>query len=655
MADRIGALHLNYRVRGVGGLSAALVPRLDRAIQLGAGAALEQRFAAELGADPAVTVIRELNTDITLAPSDVVLDRRIVDKFSRASIDAVVTRLRETDSTDHVMRFADQAEFVGSFILELLNGTAWDRWYYGAFNRYRRADPAGTIRSVLDDNRLCAAAVFGWLARRGRLEHVLALLGPDDARRLASPEEAVSEDAHRNRDVAPLVRAAFELLDALGWVVAAGDAREQMAVEYLRGLPVPATWSDRRSPTAWILGFIKFVVDRQVRDGISRGAADLAALRALLTGPLDWLDVSWLEPRLAEIDRGTAAPLPASSSTASVLTHRHQQLLERLASLLQRSRFKLDPSASRDAAVVRLAAALAEAERSTTPLDRAIMAVIERVAEAWYGAVHGGYSRDLGGALRVGLAAAPTTALLPPHLLAHVENVRAAGPAAVRILQQLVSTTPAAANAVTTSGAPLYLLTRALLDIGLEALSAAARVPFEPLRATLAHQWLRLTPPFDAPTAAWVGAEQPAVNELDLAASELHLLQQAVFERLHGQRALHDLPGDEELADDAGRAIADFGCSPHTAVAAARIAAMVFRGWSRWLPGIGGGTTPFIVRNSLERTGRVSLTGSEIAVQLDPAPFDIVLEMAGYYGTIAPVSWLQHRRVTFSIHRQRLA
>lgn len=83
----------------------------------------------------------------------------------------------------------------------------------------------------------------------------------------------------------------------------------------------------------------------------------------------------------------------------------------------------------------------------------------------------------------------------------------------------------------------------------------------------------------------------------------------------------------------------------------ARIAWMIMRAWSRWLPGISGAKPSFLLRNCLQRLGRVRVSNEEIAVQLDSAPLDVVLEMAGYFRPIEFVPWLNRRTITFSVRR----
>src|SRR5262245_37851282 len=152
MSSRIGALHVRYRSRG-SGLATAMAPHVDRLLASRLGDAIDERLTRALGETTEVVVIRDLKTRVTLARSDWSLDSRVLDQMGRASVDAIAAAIAGPSTTDDVVRFADQAEFVGSFIIDLLGGSAWDRWYYGAFARYHSGDAAGIIAAVLEDNR----------------------------------------------------------------------------------------------------------------------------------------------------------------------------------------------------------------------------------------------------------------------------------------------------------------------------------------------------------------------------------------------------------------------------------------------------------------------------------------------------------------------
>jgi len=218
------------------------------------------------------------------------------------------------------------------------------------------------------------------------------------------------------------------------------------------------------------------------------------------------------------------------------------------------------------------------------------------------------------------------------------------------VLQQLLRAAARSAGArVTTSTGGLFLLTRGLLDIRLDALAREFQVPFEPLKGALASWWFDRMPPFDAGAAVWIGREQPAIAELDEA--PLATLQDALFDRLLNHRALDALPDVDQLVPDAPRLRSTLGCSADTCHTIASIGWMALRAWSRWLPGIAASSREFLARNCLERAASVDASSTEIAVHLAPAPLDIVIEMAGYFKPIDRVAWLDNRTVSFVVRR----
>jgi hypothetical protein len=200
-----------------------------------------------------------------------------------------------------------------------------------------------------------------------------------------------------------------------------------------------------------------------------------------------------------------------------------------------------------------------------------------------------------------------------------------------------------------TSGAGVFLLTRALLDVRLSSLAGEAGVPFDALRGALVMKWLGMSPPFDGPVSLWVGAAHPDFARLDTPAARLADLEQALLDVLVDQRTIDVLPADETLSLDGDPFPADAALSDPTSLACRRIAWMVMRSWSRWLPGFGGASMSYLVQNCLRREGRVGVSDGMIEVELAPAPLDVVLQMAGYFRSIELVPWLAGRTVTFTV------
>ena len=250
-------------------------------------------------------VVRELTARVALGPSDWSLDGRAVDRISRASCAALADALHADPPPDLVMRFDDEPAFIGSFIVDLLGGTAWDRWYFGAFQRYRDGDVKATLTAVLADHQQYTPLVFAWLARRGRLAAVLALIGSAPARRLVTGRQ--SSDAMTPADLGVLIDAAMQLLHAMGWNRQPEEAAQKAVTAYLATGPLrrPGAIAGRCPPGCWR------VRRPRLRHWSARDGSALIrrrdAVRGLLSGALDWLDRTWIEERLFDrLDRVAA-------------------------------------------------------------------------------------------------------------------------------------------------------------------------------------------------------------------------------------------------------------------------------------------------------------------------------------------------------------
>jgi hypothetical protein len=197
-----------------------------------------------------------------------------------------------------------------------------------------------------------------------------------------------------------------------------------------------------------------------------------------------------------------------------------------------------------------------------------------------------------------------------------------------------------------TRGAALFLLARPLLDLRLPGLARAREVPLPPLLAALAGSWLGLEPPFDAATALWVGA--PAPDLAALAPGPLGELADDVTRVLREQGGLEGAP-----APAAGDRDGEPGPAspPGVERAVATLAAAVLRAFARWLPGLPGASARFLSDGCLRRGGAVQAGRDAIDIRLDPAPLDVVLELAGYLRPLEAVPWLGGRAVRFAVRR----
>jgi hypothetical protein len=65
--------------------------------------------------------------------------------------------------------------------------------------------------------------------------------------------------------------------------------------------------------------------------------------------------------------------------------------------------------------------------------------------------------------------------------------------------------------------------------------------------------------------------------------------------------------------------------------------------WARWLQGLSGSTTPYLLAQLLRRGGSVSVGADAILAVVDPRPLDVVIELAGCFEPLERVPWLGGR------------
>jgi hypothetical protein len=591
MHGRIGSLHVRYRVPPGARFGPAAALGIDRALVEEAGEVVADRLNRLLGSDEEVVVVREATARLSLRPSQWSTNGEMLGRFGRAAADAVVDVIAKPPP-DSVVRFADQAEFIGRFLVELWDGTAWDRWYYGAFGPLRRAGTAETAEAVFTEYPDDVPAVLGWLARHDQLSRFLRFTQPRSVRLELERVIGASRDGSRPADLGPLIDAAWRLLAAVGFKPT-GSERSAIEAWYLERRPIPPSWHERRSLTAWVLAFMRFAAPVLAW---GRPASDLD-VRALLSGPLDWLDTEWLGPHLTTLAGGGTR---VRDGDASVLTGSARQHLAMLTGRISSGNLAIPRDEDESRVVLRLVAAL-EAEVPGASRDRGVLATLSLVVKAWQGS---------------GVA---QQAVLP----------ETAGPEARALLRALQGATRVtSAGGFPSRAGGLYLLVRALEDTRLIPLAARLGVPQQPLLAGLAGQLLSIEPPFDEATSLWIG--HTGEHKAGLAHTQLGDLARELARTVAMQRG-------EDAKDQSVEA------------PLVQVVKLLLRAWSRWMPGFSDASVPFLVEKCLARESRIGITEHEVLVRLAPAPLDVVLRMAGYFQPIGRVGWLGGRRVVFDI------
>src|SRR4029453_9434386 len=86
--------------------------------------------------------------------------------------------------------------------------------------------------------------------------------------------------------------------------------------------------------------------------------------------------------------------------------------------------------------------------------------------------------------------------------------------------------------------------------------------------------------------------------------------------------------------DELGRAMASLDAGrlgiPEADLTVACWSVVLLRLWAGWLRGFAGSSAGYLLDRFIRRPGRVVAEGTDLTVVLEPGPFDVVLELAGY-------------------------
>ncbi len=177
MEGRIRHLHCQYRIRGDRGSMGTLTRRLERVARQELMQAYEQALEKHIGDDPAVVVLRRVRTSQPLRLGQAASDRQLADRWGERLAASVVCRISEAGAGDgDLVRFANQADYQACFLSDLMQGQAWDRWYYGAFRYLRGLSFNDLVRQLLQKNPDHLEETLALLERRRALVQLLAKL-----------------------------------------------------------------------------------------------------------------------------------------------------------------------------------------------------------------------------------------------------------------------------------------------------------------------------------------------------------------------------------------------------------------------------------------------------------------------------------------------
>jgi hypothetical protein len=631
MQIRVGHMHLRHRVAQGSGDSTGVVAAFNRIARVPLAEACEQAFADAIDDDAAVYVVRRIVTRMAVSRHALAQETPLAREWAR-SISASTVRAIAA-SNDTVVRFANQADFVASFLVEFVRGVAWNRWYFGAFRVYRGLHESAAIAAILDDNREFLWDIFGFLIQRGALDDLLARLGAGGRRAIWSGVVEAARRVHSAHSIRIFVWSAFSIIDLLqAWSgVRPGEA--DLLPRYVELRAPRPDWTKVGSLADTVADVVHFLLfEGHVRITPEIGS-NLQTIAPQLASQFDWLDSARLIERLNAflVPRPAAEPARAGTSRPFSISREQSRLLELLLNLVRRGKCTLEPGDSTGHSnFLRLAGALArEAGAGALSivyswLERIIALALEaagdnRLQQALFSAVNATESAPAAANVRLASVAQGGAAaiLLALELSQRAQPAEKSGPTAIE-----------------SRCAGVFLVVRAVEDLRLPSALTRCSLPYEPVLAGLATEWMGELAwdgsVLDPAVELWAGIQAGNGAEVlaEAAALSLECLIEYLEQTIAGQRLI-ELP-----ARDDRRPLA-------------YAAELLLRSWARWIPGLGHSSVPYLLSNFVRRGGAILADAGVIEVQLDPAPLDAILGLAGYLSDTQPVSWLGNRPVRF--------
>jgi hypothetical protein len=667
MDGYIGRLHSHYRV--VGDCSpGAMQRRLDGLIRSETVAALERNLDRALAGDPRVYVLRRVRVAATVHGGVKFSENRASEYLGRNFAASILAAIASGDPENCII-FPNRAEYLASFLRDLLRDSARDNWVYGALLRFNRLSLAEAARCILLENSECLPGILVALQRFRCLDKVLRLL-PSQALEILWRENLC---ALRSSDsLLPLFTVACEISDRLGiWSSTPAGRHELFQHWAATHCPVP-DWGSRTAITAIVVSVLRWFQE----SGLALvGALSSPVVSQSLTG-IDWLETEALVEALAgrqvsrlpetrPEDAPGFLPQPPVAFTRRRATPRQTALLEHILPLLAQFRAVPDSLVSPETRI-RLYTLLVAAHPEWTDVE-IVAPVIERIllaaaalneslarAEAYRCLLRG----DVTAALRTWPGAVTAQAAAALQLASDIGRPAMDVIAKLAVLEQAPSLE--LADEIRSECAGIFLLLRAVVSLRLSAACYnAGQVPVAPLLAALTLRWsgdnaIRGDRSMDPAVALFSGWEGTLVELRSfwskIAPTDLQCVHSALLQIMQSQR----IPNHDEhaAASDLDSLSAGALDLPEIDITTALIGCALLRGWARWLRGFSSSSVPFLLKNFIRRPGVVTLRGESLIVRLDPSPLDIALEMPGYFDEIQRTPGLALPAVRF--HRSRV-
>jgi hypothetical protein len=161
-----------------------------------------------------VWLIRELNLTYTVDLSKPGAGDVAPEWSEQLAVRLAQVISRGADADEGVLYFASRAAYLVQFVLDLIAGRAWTKWYYEEFHSLAMLSPSRAIAESLTREPDVGARALAHLAEIGRLDEALQVLNAADARTIYrycfSGGQAAASDAFPGTEFAALPGVAMQ-------------------------------------------------------------------------------------------------------------------------------------------------------------------------------------------------------------------------------------------------------------------------------------------------------------------------------------------------------------------------------------------------------------------------------------------------------------
>jgi hypothetical protein len=298
MDGRIAHLRSHYRLAGSQAAAPAVASRLDRLLREEAIRSCDEALDSALAGDESVYVLRRVKVKTSIVLDADATDAAIGKRWGEHLATAVMRAIaRGEDAAGNFVRFENQAEYVASFLVALLQGADHRQWFYSAFDYVALLEKKSAIKRVLLDNVSHAPAILACIHRHEELDSLLATLDTETKQALWSPESEQRDDLEISRS---LFTTALQLVQRLEAWPASSKSADELFGKYWQTDPPFADWRDPRSLAEAVLEVVRYFVAH----GHISSPEDVGELSIRLGEALEgfeWLDREWLRFSVLEL------------------------------------------------------------------------------------------------------------------------------------------------------------------------------------------------------------------------------------------------------------------------------------------------------------------------------------------------------------------